>query len=547
MKRWVLAGIILLAFLVRVYAINKYPIGFTPDEASFGYDAYSLLASGRDQWGKSWPLILQSFGDGKLPLYTYLALPSVAVFGLNEFSTRLPSVVVGTLAILAVYLLSKKLFENEKFGLVSASLLAISPWHISLSRGAFEANLTVFFMSMAAYLFLNKKYAWSALLFGINLFSYHSARLVTPLIITALVVWKHKEISVKKNFLGIATFGLFFVLAVFTVFSGGASRAGDVTIFNPTDKWMGMFNDRYSKIFDGEPYILAKLFTNKYTYIADQFSNAYSTYLSPQFLFTLGASETTYGMVPGVGVMYTIELIFVLFALYKITQNKRDENQPLLFLVFWVLVSILPAALTKGPGYAANRAAVMMPAMQILSAYGLVSLNVFISNKYRKIDLKVLSMVFVGIMAVSFVFYLENYFYKAPRQMASGMLFGRRQALEYVFNNYGKYDRIIVSRSLSEPQIYAAFYGKLDPKLVQDFAKSDWARYKGEKLPFLDQLGEYKLDKLVFKDIHYGDEIKDGSVLLVGKPSEFPSEFVPTEVIKYPDQTPAIFIYGLEK
>src|SRR3990172_4878127 len=135
MKRLILPAIFLLGFLLRVAAIDKFPVGFTPDEASFGYDAYSILKTGRDQWGKPYPLVLESFGDFKSPLYAYLTIPFIAIFGLDKFAVRLPNALLGSLAVYVVYLLTKKLSKNERVGLIAAMLLAVSPWHIMMSRG----------------------------------------------------------------------------------------------------------------------------------------------------------------------------------------------------------------------------------------------------------------------------------------------------------------------------------------------------------------------------------------------------------------------------
>src|SRR3990167_1382093 len=113
MQKWLLAGILALAFVLRVVGLSSFPPGFTPDEASFGYDAYSILKTGKDQWGKPFPLVLESFGDFKSPLYAYLTVPSVAAFGLNKFAVRFPNAILGTLAVLAAYLLAGKLFRSK--------------------------------------------------------------------------------------------------------------------------------------------------------------------------------------------------------------------------------------------------------------------------------------------------------------------------------------------------------------------------------------------------------------------------------------------------
>ena len=150
-----LIAILTLALVLRIVGLSEFPVGFTQDEAGLGYDAYSILKTGKDMWGETLPLTLRSFGDYKLPLYSYLAIPSVSIFGLNEFAVRLPGAIFGTLAILACYLMVKRLSENENLAIYSALFLALSPWHISLSRGAFEANLTTFFIPLGVWSFLN--------------------------------------------------------------------------------------------------------------------------------------------------------------------------------------------------------------------------------------------------------------------------------------------------------------------------------------------------------------------------------------------------------
>src|SRR4030042_5000305 len=163
--------ILILAFFLRFYSFPSIPLGFSPDEASFGYDAYSLLKTGKDQWGHKLPLVLESFGDFKSPLYTYMAIPFISIIGLTKFAVRLPNALLGTAAVYVTYLLVKTIknyfdkkleIGNWKLETYASLLLAISPWHIMMSRGAFEANLTTFFLPLGMYLFLiglkNHKY-----------------------------------------------------------------------------------------------------------------------------------------------------------------------------------------------------------------------------------------------------------------------------------------------------------------------------------------------------------------------------------------------------
>ncbi len=556
MRRVVLVGIILMAFVLRFIGLVSHPAGFTPDEASFGYDAYSILKTGKDQWGSFLPLTLQSFGDYKLPLYTYLAIPSVAIFGLNEFAVRLPSAVFGTLAILATYLMVKGLFGGSKLEILAAWLLAVSPWHISLSRGAFEANLTTFFMPLGVWAFYKglEKPRWmavAALAFGLNLFSYHSARLFTPLIIL-LLLWDRRTLLLhfkagRKYGIAIAVLAVFIAVAAYTMlFSGAGGRGSDIAIFNPTDNWANLADRRYEAVLAGVPDVIERIFSNKLVYVFKEFSQRYLSYFSPQFLFTQGAGEWTYGMIPGRGVLYLVELPFILVSLWSIFARgplAGSARGPLKLLIIWILIAPIPAALTKGPGYAGNRVAVMMPALQILSAYGALVLLDLISQKWR-VSKKLLLYSYIAILLVSLGFFLEDYYYHAPRDQAQAMLYGRKQAVELTSAIDSRYSQVVFSRSLSEPQIYMAFYKKWDPADYQKQAQ-DWLRYKTEGRSFVDQLGDYSLGKYNFTSID-SKAFGKKDTLLIGKSNEFSSNANVVEKIKFPNGQDAIWLVSTQ-
>src|SRR5258708_6064521 len=313
MKKWLLIGIVILGFGLRSLGLGSHPAGFTPDEASFGYDAYSILKTGKDQWGKTLPLVFKSFGDDKLPTYTYLTVPSVAIFGLNEFAVRLPNVVLGTLSIAVLYLLVKKLFKDEKIALLSAFLLAISPWHIMLSRGAFEANLTTFFLPLGILFFLkslnkshNIKYIiLSILIFLLNIFTYHTARLLTPFIFFSLCFNYRKELKINKIYIQALDFSIIlFLISIVGILLGGSRLASSSILKNVNT------DSQFFSVKVGEPTVFAKAFNNKLLLVSQTAFRNYVSYFSPQFLFTNGPNEGTYGMVPGTGVLYLIEAVF---------------------------------------------------------------------------------------------------------------------------------------------------------------------------------------------------------------------------------------------
>ncbi|MFZ5845558.1 MAG: glycosyl transferase, partial [Patescibacteria group bacterium] len=96
----ILTLILIIAATLRLYRLSVIPPGVNRDEASIGYTAYSLLKTGRDEYGRFLPLSFQSFGDWKLPLYIYTTTLFVKIFGLSELAVRLPSAIAGILTVL---------------------------------------------------------------------------------------------------------------------------------------------------------------------------------------------------------------------------------------------------------------------------------------------------------------------------------------------------------------------------------------------------------------------------------------------------------------
>src|SRR3989344_1593065 len=173
---------ILLAIFIRVYQLDKTPVELFGDEIDVGLQAYSLLTTGKDYFGNTLPLMFQSFTENRLPIFIYSAVPFVAVFGLNEWGVRLTGVFWGILGIFGIYLLSKKLF-NQKIALISALILAITPWHIQYSRqGGIEAEAMLTVLTFAVWTFLKglerfKYLIISVILFGLCFYLYATSAL----------------------------------------------------------------------------------------------------------------------------------------------------------------------------------------------------------------------------------------------------------------------------------------------------------------------------------------------------------------------------------
>ncbi|HJZ05725.1 hypothetical protein A2634_04925 [Candidatus Amesbacteria bacterium RIFCSPHIGHO2_01_FULL_48_32] len=525
MRKVVLVCICVLGLLIRVFGLSNYPAGFTPDEAAFGYNAYSLLLTGRDEWGQPWYELffinLRSFGDYKLPLYAYLAVPTVKIFGLTEFATRLPNAIFGSLAIAAIYLLARKFMRGELFPLLASFILAISPWHIQLSRGAFEANLATLFIPLAIYLFLSQRLALSTLYFALSFYSYHSARILTPVILALLWWYKPVRLTAHKSF---PILLLLFIPGLWSFFG---PRVADVSILSPTDNWHSVATDRFVARNLGLPDFVARTFSNKATNVLSQFVHNYLVYFSPSSLFATGPAEATYGMLPGLGLLYLIEL--PLLGVF-LTQFIRRPTRSQLLLILLLGLAPVPAALSKSSGFAANRAAIMTPFFVLAAAIG------FVQIWSRK---KIIFFI-AGAYLVSLAYFGFRYIYLAPSVNGPAMSYGWRQAISRGLPISDRFTDVRVSRIFSESHIFLAFYSAYPPKEYQKESTA-WLDFEAKGLRFLDQLDGYYLGKFRFGDLKFSEPVTRPT-LFIGPPSQFPENYPEYFHVDYPNGTPAIKI-----
>lgn len=512
-------------------------MGFNADEASFGYDAFSLLKTGKDQWGNMLPIVLKSFGDYKAPVYSYLSIPFVATLGLNVFSVRLLSVIAGTLAVYITYLLVKKLSKSENIGIIAGILLAFNPWSIMISRGAVEANLITLFLPLGIYLFLQKRYSLSALAFGINMFTYHSAKVITPVVILGLLIIFRSEIlkiKFKKLILPVVLFLIFMVATFYTFKIGGGARIAERSI---TDGALEQgFQERVVAEAKSENKTLSKILHNKYEVILIRFTNNYLQYSSFQFLFEKGAGDGSYAMIPGIGVIYAIEgLLFVgIIPLFILKKNYRNLIG-VLFL--WLLITPIPAALASGVGYSGNRASSMMPVIQILEAFGAMGWYLLLSKFNKKIFWGI--SLIAGILFIFEVYGFAKTYFKVPNNTVLSQMDYGNLDLAVWLNQNSNGSNIILSRSLSEPQIFIAFADSWRPA---DFQKNT---KKWTLETWVDQIPEYKLGDYIIKSVDWKKDT--GGSLIAIKAGELPKSQIPIKTFYYPDESANSYVVDTTK
>ncbi|MBI2066361.1 glycosyltransferase family 39 protein [Candidatus Woesebacteria bacterium] len=544
--------IVALAIALRLVIIEKVPPALNWDEISHGYNAYSILKTGRDEWGVSLPAIFRAYGDYKLPVYIYLTAVSELIFGLSAFSVRLPSILAGIITVIVSYLLVKKLF-NEKAALLSSFLVAIEPWSLFLSRGAFEANLALSFIVSGIYLFILglEKYKYlpiSALLLGLSVWTYNSARIFVPLFLVVLLAlyWQELIKIWEKNrrpiVFSLALTLLFLVPMLLQLLSPvGRARYGKVSIID--EGAVVQINEkRASSIY---PPILSRLIYNKATFFTKSFIRNYLSHFSFGFLFTKGGTHYQFS-VPGHGLIYTINILFFVLGLYHLLTNRTRES---FLLLIWFLLSPIPSSLTREAPHAL-RAITMLPIPMIVSALGFF----YFLEKTEKLKVSrgTLTPVYLILLIVFAENYFKTYFLDYRRSYSWAWQYGYKEVVDYAKENYIGYDKIIVTKKYGEPHEFFLFYWSWDPDKYRDdpnlirFHQSDWYWVdRFDKFYFVNDWEIPKIEGGRWK-IESGEEIPvSNKSLLITSPSNYPPGWVLLKTIGFLDGKPAFDI--LEK
>lgn len=466
---FILFGIFILALFLRFYKLGEYPVGFHIDEASLGYNGYSLLLTGKDDNGNRLPLYIDMFGDNRPSGYHYLTIPSIKLLGLNEFSTRLPGALIGSITIFAIFFFVVTIFQDKKLGLICAFFLAISPWHFVLSRASSEAVVALFFILFGFGLFfysLKKQkihyLASGAILMSASFFFYHTPRVFVPgLLLIFILVFFSIIIKSQKNY-KIASFTCFFLLSVvvgFLVFgiSGGTGRYNQVNIFSSFETDFFQKQQIQEDAIARSSNIQSRFFHNTATNLFLVFISNYFDYFGFNFLFIEGGLPVWYS-IPRVGLLYLLESPFILVGLYYLIRGKNIYHKiPLV----WLLVAPIVPAVTIDDVPNINRAIAMLPMLNIISGIGFLSFIEIIKHKKLAIALITLLLIFNSF------YFLHQYFYNAKTHKPWYRNNGFSEMMNIVRNNYDKYDVVVMSKYQGGIYPLVLFYMQYDPKKYQ--------------------------------------------------------------------------------
>lgn len=477
-KHVILIAILVLAAVLRIWNLGDVPPSASMDEASIGYNAYSVTKIGVDEFG-DFPLISQrGYDDWRRSTYLFLVIPFVRILGLTAVAIRLPAVLLSVLSVWAVYHIVLLLFVKSSkpavmTSLLAALLLAVSPWHVYISRLGHESNAYLSFFIFGILFFLQgikqkSKMLFSMMCFILALISYYAGQVIVPLLgMGLIVIYRNTIFSIlsKDSKMRLAAVICILVLipVLWTIFSPSAMvRFSGTSAFRPEanqrefDRSVQLRNQAVAN-----HDVIGEIRHNRRLFGLGVFLSGYVSHFSPVWLFTNSGSEPF--KVPHLGLLYIWELPFLLVGLAAFFWSRKIDPRGKKLVFLWIILSPFPAAVaTQAPH--AMRSYTLAPVLVLFSAFGLA----YIFTQWNKF--KVLTYGALGFFIVwSLWTYYGNYFKIFPREQSRSFHYAMSQAVPYVLNHQAQYDKVVFSNENNLYQSYMLFlyYSTYDPQLYQ--------------------------------------------------------------------------------
>lgn len=487
----ILVLILCLAFFLRFYNLGNIPAGLHADAASQGYNAFSLLQTGKDRYGQSLPILFRAYGYYQPPLYTYLTVIPVAIFGNSQFSAHFISALSGFILVAITYLFVLELFKKNQarfvLALIAALVLAMTPWSVFFSRLAVEANLglLLFVTSLLLFIYsLKKTYILpiASLILGISTHAYYSERLIAVIFLPVFLFLFRKNFLPRKRLIILAL--LFFAV----------TQIPHLMMLKS-----GAFTQRFTQVsnldndLSGQSRILNIIQTTLGNYLI---------YYSPYNLFF--DSDTKLGRtMPGLSVFYNWFILPFIIGIWYLLKHKSNE----LAKIIWLLLIITPlSASFTGDFFYPLRALELFWILTLVISIGFWQIYILISSNIIKLFL-------FGTFIAYFLFSLYiSYFILFKYEKAGNYGYPYLKLMDKLSEYRDK--KIIIDLS-RDPGVGVrlAYLKNYPPLKMQDQLQPQLKTPYYSNVINTDEI--YSIDNLEIKPLDFGDACKD-NVIMVG-------------------------------
>jgi len=497
--------IVLLSIFLRFWKLSEVPVSLNWDEVAAGYNAYTISNWGMDEYGNKFPIVFKSFADDKHPVHIYITAMVVKIFGLTDFNVRAGSALMGVLTVIVFFILIRELLKNNLTALFGSLFIAVSPYSIHFSRGLWENNFALFFLiaGLASFLVGIRKKNFllplSFLSFGLSFFSYHSAKVVVPIVVLFVCLSNLKLLLSNKTALVVSVL----VTLIFGILIIKETRILGFARINQTK-----LSSEIS-IFDN-----------------------YKRHFTYSYLFERG-DQGPRASVKVIGQFYKIDLILVLVGLIALISKKKW--QALSIILVWLILSPIPSSVsTVEPS--AIRGIFMIGPILLLSAVGASSLIMIFKNKFIQIAITFGVLFFLTMEVIN---YTKYYFNTYPTKEAIEWQYGMKEIVEYSKSSPNIY-KMYVDNIRQQPYIYFLYYQQIPLPEFLSTVKYDMSESKSFNTVL-------SFDKYQFGGWNIIESYPNEGIYYAITPSYYTGlryihQFDVMKQIKYPNKTDAFYL-----
>jgi 4-amino-4-deoxy-L-arabinose transferase-like glycosyltransferase len=431
--RWALAvGAVVCAIAVRnLVGLSTTPAGLYADEASIGYNAWTIAHFGVDEHGVSFPLFFQAFGEWKNPVYVYLLVPFVWLFGVTTAVVRAPAALLGIVTAVALAGFARRATGSRGVSLLTLAIAGATPWLTLQSRVAFEVPSMVACLALMLWCLGEavsapagrRWFGFAGLALAVSVYAYTVGRLEGALLAAAVIACFGVRGQLRRLELFIVPVAAaYLLLAVWA-----AGHPGQLTLY---------FNS--ISIAAGHP----PLWT-----VAGRFAGNLAAYFGPSFLFVSG--DPNLRQSTGYGGELLAATLPLLIAGVVVCIRRWREPLPRLVLVGLVLAPVAAALTNEGTPHAL-RDATAFPFWIALTAYGLDGLRPLLLRRPVRVAALALALAVVAETALFTVDLFGGY------TTRSAIWFGGPEMAAVSRAHSIAGDRTVwLSSELKQPYIYA--------------------------------------------------------------------------------------------
>lgn len=418
-----------LFILVRLPFLDQ--INLLPDERDIALSGWSIAQSGKDLFGKPFPLVFENISPNN-PLFAiyFAALWFLFIPIKSVFLARLPFVLISSLLVFIVFEIVRQITNDDKKSLITTAVLCFNPWIFHITRLALDIPLAMVFLFSGVLFYLKKKKFLALILFFLTAFTYQGSRLLIPFLLIYLELfflikkksWGSFASNTSKNLL----FVIFLVIIASFLEPGiSKNRLSEIIFFNNEKNSQTVDFKRNTSI--ASP-LIKRVFDNKLSASVDEVVLNFTKGLDISYLFKSG----DYSPLNGNATTGQFLFIFILFYFLGIISIGKKSAVSDYYLIGLIPLGMIPALLSTLGLTFSIRGVLSSLGYSYLIASGIIFFSQLVNNyKLKKIILSA-----VGIISViNLTYFIYGYYIRRPITIGELFYENERQLSVFLLKN----------------------------------------------------------------------------------------------------------------